>query len=167
MKMVHEWGDSRPWNSYSRYFKQIFGQRIRRWLYAGFTYPNRDGSIWGGCSFCLNEIQSSYCDKHKSITFQINEGIEFHSRRYEKSDKFLAYFQAYSNTYAELETLKRIYDEALSHPNIIGVVIGTRPDCVDEHKLDYFASLSKDKYVAIEYGIESCYNKTFKACKSL
>ncbi len=158
-----EWGDSRPWNSYSRYFKSLFGERIQKVaINAGFTCPNRDGSkSRGGCTFCSNDaFNPSYCDKNKTISNQILEGIEFHSRRYQKATKFLAYFQAYSNTYAPLERLKAIYNEALSHPDIIGVVIGTRPDCIDERKLDYFAVLSKDKYVTIEYGIESCYDTT-------
>ncbi|MFI3314763.1 MAG: TIGR01212 family radical SAM protein [Rikenellaceae bacterium] len=162
---IFEWGDNRPWNSYSRYFKSIYGQRIQKVaINAGFTCPNRDGSkSRGGCTFCSNDaFNPSYCDRHKSITAQIEEGIEFHSRRYQNSKSFLAYFQAYSNTYAPLAELKSIYNEALTHPDIIGVVIGTRPDCIDEEKLDYFATLAQHKYVTLEYGVESCHNTTLQ-----
>ncbi|MFI3295614.1 MAG: TIGR01212 family radical SAM protein, partial [Rikenellaceae bacterium] len=158
--------NSRPlYKSYSTHFKELFGERIQKvTINAGFTCPNRDGSIAkGGCTFCLNEaFNPSYCDPQKSITQQINEGIEFHARRYAKATKYLAYFQAYSNTHKPLEELREIYNEALSHPSIIGIVVGTRPDCVDQKKLDYFAELSKSHYVAIEYGVESIHNKTLE-----
>ena len=88
--------------------------------------------------------------------------MEFHRRRYRKAGEFLAYFQSFSNTYAPLERLRECYDEALSHPDIAGIVVGTRPDCVDEEKLDYFSQLALTKYVAIEYGVESCYDETLK-----
>ena len=91
----------------------------------------------------------------KSITQQIDEGIEFHRNRYRTARHYLVYFQSYSNTYAPLERLKAVYDEALRHPDVVGIVIGTRPDCVDEEKLDYLAGLARDRYVAVEYGIES------------
>ncbi|MFI3322769.1 MAG: TIGR01212 family radical SAM protein [Rikenellaceae bacterium] len=162
---IYEWGDSRPWNSYSRYFKALFGERIQKVaINAGFTCPNRDGSkSRGGCTFCNNDaFNPSYCDKNKSVAWQISEGIEFHRRRYAKANRFLAYFQAYSNTYSTLDKLKEIYNQAFENPEIIGIVVGTRPDCIDEQKLDYFASLAKDKYVTIEYGIESCYNQTLE-----
>jgi radical SAM protein (TIGR01212 family) len=159
------WGDNRRFNSYSRYFKGLFGERVQKLtIDAGFTCPNRDGKVaHGGCTFCLNDaFNPSYCTPEKSIRQQLEEGIEFHVKRYQKATKYLAYFQAYSNTYAPLERLKEIYSQAFEVPEVIGVVIGTRPDCVDEEKLDYFAELSKDKYVTIEYGIESCYNKTLE-----
>lgn len=153
------------YRSYSSYFKGIFGERVQKvTIDAGFTCPNRDGSIsYGGCTFCLNDAFSpSYCIPSKSITEQIDEGIEFHSRRYQKATKFLAYFQAYSNTYRPLSELKKIYSEALSHPSIVGIVVGTRPDCIDEEKLQFFAELSKTKYVILEYGVESIYDSTLK-----
>jgi len=162
---IYPWGDSRRFNSYAAYFKRAFGKRIQKvTIDAGFTCPNRDGSLGtGGCSYCNNSsFNPSYCSPKKSITQQINEGIEFHINRYRRADKFLAYFQAYSNTYAPLEYLKKIYSEALSHPSIIGLVIGTRPDCIDSEKLDYFQMLSEKYYVVLEYGIESCYNKTLE-----
>ena len=93
---------------------------------------------------------------------QLNEGIEFHNKRYRRADKYLAYFQAYSNTHAPLNHLQKLYEEALNTPDVVGLVIGTRPDCVDERKLDYLAKLSEENYVIVEYGIESCYDKTLK-----
>ncbi len=141
------------------------GSRVQKVaINGGFTCPNRDGKIsTGGCSFCRNDaFTPSYCTTDKSITQQINEGIEFHVRRYRTATKYLAYFQSYSNTYAELEHLKRLYNEALAHPQIAGVIVGTRPDCIDEQKLDYFAELTHDRYVAIEYGIESTFDATLK-----
>lgn len=155
------WNNDRRFNSYSGYFKGIFGERVQKvTIDAGFTCPNRDGSIsTGGCTFCLNDAFSpSYCHAQKSITDQINEGISFHARRYARAQKYLAYFQSFSNTYKPLEELRRIYDEALSHPDVVGLVVGTRPDCIDEQKLDYFSELSKNKYVIVEYGIESVYD---------
>lgn len=153
----------RRFNSYSAYFKHLMGTRTQKVaIHGGFTCPNRDGKIsLGGCSFCNNEaFTPSYCTPDKSITQQINEGIEFHTRRYRTATKYLAYFQPFSNTYAPLDHLRCLYDEALSHPQISGVIIGTRPDCVDDEKLDYFASLARDKYVAIEYGVESTFDST-------
>ncbi len=151
------------YNSYSSHFKKIFGQRIQKvTINAGFSCPNRDGKIaTGGCTFCLNEaFNPSYCSPKKSITQQIDEGIEFHSRRYAKTTKFLAYFQAFSNTYKPLDQLKKIYQEALDHPEVIGLIIGTRPDCIDNEKLEYLAEIAKTHYVTIEYGVESIFDKT-------
>jgi radical SAM protein (TIGR01212 family) len=150
-------------NSYIGYIKQHFGERIQKvTIDAGFTCPNRDGTkAHGGCTYCDNKaFTPSYCNPQKSVTLQIEEGIRFHALRYRHARRFLAYFQSYSNTYAPLEKLREIYDEALRHPQIEGIVVGTRPDCVDEAKLDYFAALSKKRFVQIEYGIESCYDRT-------
>ena len=156
---MHIWGDDRPYNSYAAYFRRLFGERVQKVaVNAGFTCPNRDGKIsTGGCTFCNNSaFTPSYCQPVKSVSQQIEEGIEFHRRRYRTATRYLAYFQSFTNTYAPLEQLKLLYDEALSNPLVAGVVVGTRPDCVDEQKLDYFASLSRDHYVTLEYGIESC-----------
>jgi hypothetical protein len=146
------------YNSYNEYFKRTFGSRVQKVsIDAGFTCPNRDGTAGlGGCTYCNNEaFNPSYCQPSKPVTQQINEGIEFHKVRYRRAMQYLAYFQTYSNTYAALEKLKVIYDEALSHPDVIGLVIGTRPDCMDEEKLRYFSELSKKYYVIIEYGLET------------
>ncbi len=163
---MFEWGDDRRFNSYSRYFRELMGARVQKVaINAGFTCPNRDGTVGvGGCTFCNNEaFTPSYCMGGHSVTRQIDEGIEFHSRRYRKAEKYLAYFQSFSNTHAPLDALRAIYDEALAHPLIAGIVVGTRPDCVDVEKLDYFAGLARDRYVAIEYGIESTYDETLRA----
>jgi radical SAM protein (TIGR01212 family) len=162
----YSWGDGRRFNSYSRYFRELMGERVQKvTVNAGFTCPNRDGTVGvGGCTFCNNEaFTPSYCQSSKSVTQQIDEGIEFHSRRYRRAGKYLAYFQSFSNTHAPLETLKSLYAEALAHPRVAGIVVGTRPDCVDAEKLDWFAEISRDRYVTIEYGIESTYDATLRA----
>jgi uncharacterized protein len=164
-KTVFPWGHERRFNAYSYYFRGLYGSRVQKLsIDAGFTCPNRDGSKGiGGCTYCNNDaFNPSYCEPAKSVTQQIEEGISFHMRRYRRADKYLAYFQAFSNTYAPLETLKKLYEEALAYPGVIGLVIGTRPDCVDEEKLQYLKVLSGGYYLALEYGIESCYNKTLE-----
>ncbi len=163
--MNYPWNHNRRFNAYANYFRNQFGQRIQKLsIDAGFTCPNRDGKVGtGGCTYCNNDaFNPSYCQPHKPVIQQIEEGIEFHARRYRRAENYLAYFQAFSNTYAPLNDLKQIYNQALRHPLISGLVIGTRPDCMDEEKLDYFAELSQQKYLIIEYGIESCYDKTLK-----
>lgn len=156
----------RRFNSYSNYFKNLMGARTQKVaINGGFSCPNRDGKIsTGGCSFCINEaFTPSYCLPTKSITQQIDEGVEFHRRRYRTATRYLAYFQPFTNTYAPLDHLRTLYDEALSHPDVAGVIVGTRPDCVDGEKLDYFAELAREKYVALEYGVESTYDATLEA----
>ena len=163
---MYAWGDDRRYNSYAAYFRRIMGGRVQKVaINAGFTCPNRDGTVGtGGCTFCNNgAFTPSYCMSHKSITRQIDEGIKFHRNRYRSAERFLAYFQSFSNTYAPLDRLRELYDEALAHPLVAGIIVGTRPDCVDEAKLDYFASLARDHYVALEYGIESTYDATLRA----
>lgn len=163
--MDYPWGHQRRFNSYNEYFKKEFGERVQKVsIDAGFTCPNRDGTLaFGGCTYCNNDaFNPSYCQPHKPIKQQLEEGIEFHLKRYRRANKYLAYFQTYSNTFAPLEKLKKIYEEALSHPNVIGLVIGTRPDCIDDEKLEYFSQLNKNNYLIIEYGIESCNNKTLE-----
>lgn len=151
------------YNSFVNYFKERYSARLQKVVVdAGFTCPNRDGkSGVGGCTFCNNAaFHPAYATSEKPIKWQIEEGIKFHRVRYRRAQRYIAYFQPYSNTYLPLENLKQIYQEALSHPLIEGIVIGTRPDCVDEEKLDYFAELQREKIVILEYGIESIYNKT-------
>lgn len=154
------------YNSYAAFFRERYGSRVQKLsVDAGFSCPNRDGTLSsGGCVFCNNDaFNPSYCMPEKSIARQLDEGMEFHRRRYPKTNHYLAYFQAYSNTYASIDVLKSRYEEALSHESVIGLVIGTRPDCVDESKLDYIASLSEKCFIAVEYGIESCYDDTLAA----
>ncbi len=164
--MIYPWGDSRRYNSYAGYFRRVFGGRVQKLSAdAGFTCPNRDGTIAeGGCTFCNNgAFTPSYCIPSKGIRRQIEEGIEFHRRRYRGASRYLVYFQSFSNTYAPLERLRTLYAEALAHPEVAGIVVGTRPDCIDEEKLDYFAGLARTHYVAIEYGIESTCDETLRA----
>lgn len=164
-RMTYPWGHDRRFNSYTEYFKRYFGERVQKvTIDAGFTCPNRDGLLArGGCTYCNNDaFNPSYCQPQKSVSHQIEEGVEFHKVRYRRANKYLAYFQAYTNTYAPLEELKKIYDQALSFPGVVGLVIGTRPDCIDDEKLEYFSKLSEKYYIIIEYGIESCYNKTLE-----
>lgn len=150
--------------TYRQYSNEVFGGRAQKLsINAGFTCPNRDGSKGvGGCHFCNNStFNPDYCDPTQSVTTQIERGIEFFSKY--KSDKFLAYFQAYSNTYGHTQHVLRLYNEALSHPAISGIVIGTRPDCIADDLLDALAQINQTKYVAIELGVESCYNSTLSA----
>ena len=153
------------YNSYIGYFRKTYGERLQKVVVdAGFTCPNRDGLAGtGGCTYCDNAaFHPGYSTAGVPIHEQIDEGIKFHRVRYRKAEKFLAYFQPYSNTYASLERLREVYEEALSHPLVAGIVIGTRPDCVDEAKLDYLASLAREHVVVIEYGIESVYDRTLQ-----
>ncbi len=157
------WGHNRRFNAYSNYFRSLFGARVQKVsIDAGFTCPNRDGKKGtGGCTYCNNEaFNPSYCLPQKPVKKQIEEGIEFHKWRYSEAVSYLAYFQAYSNTYASLARLRELYEEALGFPGVIGLVIGTRPDCIDSEKLDYLKELSDKYYIAVEYGVESCYDKT-------
>ena len=153
-------------NSFVDFFRKKYGARMQKVVVdAGFTCPNRDGSKGtGGCSFCLNNaFHPNYCTPDKPIHLQIDEGIEFHRVRYRHAQRYIAYFQPYSNTYAPVERLREIYAEALSHPLIEGLVIGTRPDCIDEEKLDLLKEIEEQgKIVIVEYGIESCYDRTLE-----
>ncbi len=164
--MRYPWGDERRFHSYAAYFRRRFGGRVQKLsVDAGFDCPNRDGTAGrGGCTFCDNgAFTPSYCMPTKSVAQQIEEGIAFHRRRYRTSLRYLVYFQSYSNTYAPLERLQLLYGEALAHPDVAGIVVGTRPDCVDERKLDWLAELARDRYVAVEYGIESTSDATLRA----
>lgn len=145
------------YNDYPAYFNELFGERVQKLsIDGGFTCPNRDGRKGtGGCTFCNNQsFNPDYCRTVSGISGQIEEGRAFFNRKY-TGQKYLAYFQAYSNTYAPLEELRRKYEEALSCPDIVGLVIATRPDAVSDEVLDYIAGLSQDWYVCIEYGVES------------
>ena len=146
-------------------YQERYGLRLQRLaLDGGFTCPNRDGEVGvGGCTFCDNRAFHPSYTQGKRITEQIDAGVAFHARRGRKADGYLAYFQAFSNTYAPLDVLRSRYEEALSHPAVKGIVIGTRPDCVDSGKLDYLAALkSRGSIVEVEYGIESVYDATLE-----
>lgn len=175
--------EGKRYNTFVGYYRRTYGERLQKLVIdAGFSCPNRDGTVGrGGCTYCDNAaFHPGYSVPGKSLYDQIDEGIEFHRGRYPRVRHYLAYFQAYSNTYASLETLQRLYSEALSHPSVVGLVVGTRPDCVDEEKLDWLASLASGDYLPgwdrtlsdgrvlrapvlnIEYGIESCYDTTLR-----
>ena len=152
------------YNDYSSYLKRLYPFKVQKIsLDAGFTCPNRDGRCgYGGCTYCNNQTFSpSYCHRNKSITTQLEEGRNFFSKKYPEM-KYLAYFQAYTNTYATLDELKRKYEEALAYPDVVGVVIGTRPDCMPDALLDYLEQLHRQVSVAVEYGIESTSDITLK-----
>ena len=130
---------------------------------AGFSCPNRDGRISsGGCTYCDNRtFNPSYCDRRKSITEQLEEGKRFFSKKYPDM-KYLAYFQAYTNTYAQVKELRKMYEEALAVEDVVGIVIGTRPDCVSDELLDYLSELNLRTFVLVEYGIESANDDTLR-----
>ena len=130
---------------------------------AGFTCPNRDGRIsTGGCTYCDNRtFNPSYCDRNKSIREQLKEGKNFFNRKYSNM-KYLAYFQAFTNTYGSVDLLKKMYEEALQEEDIVGLVIGTRPDCISTPLLDYLEQLSRQTFLIVEYGIESANNETLR-----
>ena len=130
---------------------------------AGFTCPNRDGRIGiGGCIFCDNKsFNPSYCSHKKSVTEQLEDGKRFFAKKYPDM-KYLAYFQAYTNTYDTVDKLKELYEEALKVEDVVGIVIGTRPDCVSSELLDYLEELNKRTFLIVEYGIESCNDDTLR-----
>ena len=146
-------------------YTERYGMRLQRLtLDGGFTCPNRDGTLGtGGCTFCDNAAFHPSYTQGKSIAEQIEAGIAFHTARGRKADGYLAYFQAFSNTYAPIGVLRERYEAALSHPAVRGLVIGTRPDCIDAEKLDYLSSMRESgKIVEVEYGIESVYDHTLR-----
>ncbi len=154
----------KPWNDYASYLRKRFGARVQKIsVDAGFTCPNRDGTLsFSGCVYCNNKtFNPFYCSPNKSITQQLAEGIAFFGAKY-KTQKYLAYFQAYSNTYNSTEHCMALYEEALSVDGVIGLVIATRPDCVSDELLNEIAHIAQRKYVVIEYGAESTLNTTLE-----
>lgn len=152
------------YNDYGAWMRRQFPFRVQKIsIDAGFSCPNRDGHIsHGGCTFCDNRtFNPSYCQPSKSITEQITEGKEFFRHKYPDM-KYLAYFQAFSNTYATLDTLQRRYEEALSAEDVVGIVIGTRSDCVSDEILNYLESLNQQTFMIVEYGIESVSDDTLR-----
>lgn len=185
--------EGKRYNSFVGYYRRRYGERLQKLvLDAGFSCPNRDGTVGrGGCTYCDNAaFHPGYSTPGKPLLTQIDEGITFQKVRYPRARHYLAYFQAYSNTYGSLERLKALYEEVLSHPEVVGIVIGTRPDCVDEVNLDYLADLAAGRVlpgwqrslrqvpgptvqapvpdtltapiVVVEYGIESCHDSTLR-----
>ena len=154
--------EEKRYNELSGFLTQHFPHRVQKIsLHAGFTCPNRDGSVgYGGCTYCNNQtFNPAYCHTDKSVTQQLAEGKQFFRRKYPDM-KYLAYFQAYTNTYGELEALKRKYEEALAVEDVVGLVIGTRPDCMPDALLDYLEDLSHRTFLLVEYGVESTNDAT-------
>lgn len=152
------------YKDYSHWIREQFPFRVQKIsVDAAFSCPNRDGRLsLGGCTFCDNKtFNPSYCDRGKSITQQLEEGKAFFAKKHPEM-KYLAYFQAYSNTYAPLEELKRKYEEALAVDDVVGLVIGTRPDCVSDEALDYLQQLNQRTFLIVEYGIESANDNTLR-----
>ncbi len=154
------------YNEFTFFLKKYFSYKVQKIsLNAGFTCPNRDGTKGlGGCTYCNNQtFNPEYCKTEKSVTRQLEEGKQFFAHKYPDM-KYLAYFQAYTNTYAELEGLKGKYEEALSVDGVVGLVIGTRPDCMPDPLLRYLEELNKHTFLLVEYGIETtrCYFETYQ-----
>ena len=152
------------YNDFPTFLRQYFPCKVQKIsLNAGFTCPNRDGTKgWGGCTYCNNQtFNPDYCRTEKTIAVQLEEGKRFFARKYPEM-KYLAYFQAYTNTYSELEGLKRKYEEALTVDNVVGLVIGTRPDCMPEELLRYLEELNRQTFLMVEYGIESVCDTTLQ-----
>ena len=155
------------YNNYSKQLKERIGdgERVQKIsVNGGFTCPNRDGKVGtGGCTFCNNQtFVPEYCENTKSIKQQVAEGIDFFRHKY-KTQRYLVYFQSYTNTYSRIDKLKELYEEALDVDGVKGIVIGTRPDCVNSELLDYLAEVNKRTFVCVEYGIESTHDTTLKA----
>ena len=152
------------YNEFTFFLKKYFPYKVQKIsLNAGFTCPNRDGTKGlGGCTYCNNQtFNPEYCKTEKSVTRQLEEGKQFFAHKYPDM-KYLAYFQAYTNTYAEFEGLKRKYEEALSVDGVVGLVIGTRPDCMPDPLLRYLEELNKHTFLLVEYGIETTRDVTLK-----
>ncbi len=149
----------------SDYLRQTYGGRLQKVsVDAGFTCPNRDGSAGaGGCTYCDNSaFNPSYCSPLKSIRQQVLEGIEFHAKRYRRAQQFLAYFQPFSNTYADIDKLRHLYTEALDVEDVAGISVSTRPDCFNRDTAELLACIAKTKVVMLELGIESVRDKTLQ-----
>ncbi|PIE02682.1 MAG: TIGR01212 family radical SAM protein [Acidobacteria bacterium] len=154
----------KPYLTYRAFLQQKYSQRIQKIsIDAGFSCPNRDGSKGkGGCTYCVpRSFTPAYVQAVQSVSEQLEKGKVLLRKRY-KPDAYIAYFQSFSNTYAELSKLKELYLEALADREVVGLAIGTRPDCVDDEKLDFIAGLSQQYDVTIEYGLESSHNITLE-----
>lgn len=152
------------YNDFPTFLKRFFTGKVQKIsINAGFTCPNRDGTVgYGGCTYCNNQtFNPEYCRTEKPVSVQLEEGKRFFAHKYPEM-KYLAYFQAYTNTYGELEALKRKYEEALAVDDVVGLVIGTRPDCMPDALLDYLEALARQTFVLVEYGIESTLDRTLR-----
>lgn len=150
------------YNDFPTFLKRFFTGKVQKIsINAGFTCPNRDGTVgYGGCTYCNNQtFNPEYCRTEKTVSVQLEEGKRFFAHKYPEM-KYLAYFQAYTNTYGELEALKCKYEEALAVDDVVGLVIGTRPDCMSDALLDYLEALARRTFVLVEYGVESTLDRT-------
>lgn len=155
---------TRRYNAFGQYMKELYGQPVYKVnVDAGFTCPNRDGSVsTGGCIYCNNDsFRPSACTSALSLREQVSKGIPYLRSRY-GAEKFLVYFQPYTNTYASVDILERLYREALDSPGVVGLAIGTRPDCVDKEKISMLESLARDYFILVEYGLQSIYDRTLE-----
>lgn len=165
MENKYPWRHGRPFNDYPTYIKSTFGKRVQKIsVNVGFSCPNRDGTKGvGGCVYCDNNtFRPGYCEPQKEIREQLEKGVGFFEPKYPEMD-FMAYFQSYTNTYGPVSELKEMYEEALKHRKIKGLVIGTRPDCINEEILDMLIEVTQGKYLTIEFGLESTLDKTLLA----
>ena len=150
--------------SYNRWLQEKFGERVYKVIVdAGFTCPNRDGTVAvGGCAYCNNNsFRPPSAIKTDPIRDQVREGIEYIRKRFD-AHKFIVYFQPFSNTYADTEYLSQLYQDAIDHPEVVGLAIGTRPDCVDEEKIRMIDEIAQRIYVSLEFGVESIYDDTLR-----
>lgn len=158
----------KPYLDFSEYLKTVFPTKVQKIsLNAYLSCPNRDGidGLKGGCTYCNNKSFSpEYTQQKHSISQQVEEGIAFFSRKY-PSMKYIAYFQSYTNTYGDTSHLIDLYEEAIWHPEVVGLFVGTRPDCISEELLEYFSDLSKRLKVYIEYGVETTNDTTLERVK--
>ena len=159
----------KPYLDFSEYLLKTFRQKVQKVsINAGLSCPNRDGvdGLKGGCTYCNNRSFSpGYTQTGLSVSRQVDEGIRFFARKY-PSLKYIAYFQSYTNTYGNTDALINLYEEAIAHPDIVGIFVGTRPDCINEELLEYFSELNRKRLpVFLEYGVESTNDETLVRVK--
>ena len=154
----------KPYYSFNKYLQNKFGCKVYKvTIDAGMTCPNRDGTKGvGGCIYCNNEGFSVNSRREiRPVREQVSEGIKFKKKRY-NAEKFIAYFQAYSNTYAPVHRLDKLYHEGVDHPDVVGLAVGTRPDCISKEKIDLLQSFTDDYEVWVEYGLQTCHDRTLE-----
>lgn len=160
-----QFNGGKRYNDFGSFIRSKFNQRVQKIsLNTGFTCPNRDGTKgYGGCTYCNNNsFNPAYCSPETTINEQLEQGIAFFAKKYQ-TQKYLAYFQAYTNTYAKIEHIKSLFDQALNHRDVVGLVIGTRPDCINKELIDYLSDLAKHHFISLEFGVESTLNRTLQA----
>jgi hypothetical protein len=163
-EIINKKAVARQYHAFGPYMKELYGQPVYKVnVDAGFTCPNRDGTVAsGGCIYCNNDsFRPEACTSAETVRTQIERGIPYLRSRY-RAEKFIVYFQPYTNTYASVEILEQLYQEALDNPGVVGLAIGTRPDCIDEEKIALLERLAKDHFILVEYGLQSIYDKTLE-----